>query len=73
MNIPQPPLQGPIIGTVPVLPAWATFFQQLAQYLGGIPLYGELPNYLNDAAAAAGGVPLYGYYRNGSVVMQRVV
>ena len=25
------------------------------------------------AAAAAGGVPLYGFYRNGSVVMQRVV
>ena len=31
-----------------------------------------LGNYANDGAAAAGGIPLYGYYRNGSVVMQRV-
>ena len=31
-----------------------------------------LGNYVNDAAAEAGGVSLYGYYRNGSIVMQRV-
>lgn len=32
-----------------------------------------LGNYANDAAAAAGGVPVTGLYRNGSVVMIRVV
>lgn len=32
-----------------------------------------LPNFANDAAAAAGGVAIRGLYRNGSVVMQRVV
>lgn len=32
-----------------------------------------LNNYANDAAAAAGGISLYQFYRNGSVVMQRVV
>lgn len=30
-------------------------------------------NYANDAAAAAGGVPVTGVYRNGSVMMVRVV
>jgi hypothetical protein len=32
-----------------------------------------LPVAVNDAAAAAAGVPQWGYYRNGSVVMTRVV
>lgn len=32
-----------------------------------------LGNYANDAAAAAGGVPVDGIYRNGSVLMVRVV
>lgn len=32
-----------------------------------------LGNYANDAAAAAGGVPVTGMYRNGSVLMIRVV
>jgi len=32
----------------------------------------QLQNFANDAAAAAGGVELYHFYRNGSVVMQRV-
>lgn len=32
-----------------------------------------LGNYANDAAAAAGGVPVTGVYRNGSVLMFRVV
>lgn len=31
-----------------------------------------LSNYVNDSAAESGGIPLYGYYRNGSIVMQRV-
>jgi len=30
-------------------------------------------NFANDAAAAAGGVPVTGVYRNGSVLMVRVV
>lgn len=32
-----------------------------------------LGNFADDTAAATGGVPLYGYYRNGSVVMQRIL
>lgn len=32
-----------------------------------------LGNYANDAAAAAGGVPVTGMYRNGSVLMIRIV
>jgi hypothetical protein len=52
---------------------WVTYFSQLTNYLASIPPSGQpLPNYVNDAAAAAGGVKLYGYYRNGSVVMQRI-
>lgn len=31
-----------------------------------------LEDYADDAAAASGGIALYGFYRNGSVVMQRV-
>lgn len=38
-----------------------------------IPYVGvSFQNYANDAAAAAGGVALGGWYRNGSVLMQRV-
>ena len=38
-----------------------------------IPYFGTLhANYANDAAAAAGGIPISGWYRNGSVLMQRV-
>lgn len=74
MNIPQPPINGPIIGTVMCLPAWASFFGQIARYLGAIPRSDQaLENYADDTAASAGGIPLYGYYRNGSIVMQRVV
>lgn len=36
----------------------------------GASVYG---NYANDAAAAAAGVPVEGFYRNGSVLMVRVV
>jgi len=71
MNIPQAPIREPISGLLPV--SWVSFFSQLLAYLSSIPTSGAaLPNYINDAAAAAGGVPLYGFYRNGSVVMQRV-
>lgn len=37
-----------------------------------ITMSGALPNYANDAAAAAGGVAQHEFYRNGSVVQQRV-
>lgn len=37
------------------------------------PKLSGLGNYVDDAAAAAGGVPVEGMYRNGSVVMVRVV
>ncbi len=52
---------------------WVTYFGRLTSYLTGLPKSGQpLDNYVNDAAAAAGGIPLYGYYRNGSIVMQRI-
>jgi hypothetical protein len=38
-----------------------------------LSLNGPLGNYANDAAASAGGVPVNGMYRNGSVLMVRVV
>ncbi len=54
--------------------AWVQYFSQLSSYMAlGLPGGAALSNYANDAAAAAGGIKLYGYYRNGSVVMQRVV
>jgi hypothetical protein len=37
------------------------------------PKLSGLGNYVDDTAAAAGGVPVGGVYRNGSVVMVRVV
>lgn len=37
------------------------------------PKLSGLGNYANDAAAAGGGVPVTGMYRNGSVLMIRVV
>lgn len=74
MNVPQPPNNQYVFGTNEFSLAWKAFFTALASFLGGLPLSGAtLPNYVNDAAAAAGGVPVSGYYRNGSVVMQRIV
>ena len=71
MKIPQAPIREPFdISSV----AWVNYFSQLTLYLGSLPSSNvALKNHANDAAAAAGGVPLYGFYRNGSVVMQRVV
>ena len=71
MRIPQAPIREPFdIASV----AWVNYFSQLTLYLGSIPSSNvALSDYANDTAAAAGGVPLYGFYRNGSVVMQRVV
>lgn len=40
---------------------------------GFIKISPMLGNFANDAAAAAGGVPVSGLYRNGSIVMIRVV
>jgi hypothetical protein len=40
---------------------------------GWVKISNGLLNFANDAAAAAGGVPITGLYRNGSVVMIRVV
>ena len=39
----------------------------------GLQLTNTLGNYANDTAASAGGVPVGGNYRNGSVLMVRVV
>jgi len=71
VRIPQAPIREPFdIASV----AWVNYFSQLTLYLGSLPSSNvALSNYANDAAASAGGVPLYGFYRNGSVVMQRVV
>lgn len=43
-----------------------------AMAAGGVPL-NLLVNAANDAAAAAVGVPVSGMYRNGSILMVRVV
>ena len=74
--IPNPPTSEPIVNgemlnlTLP----WLTYYSLLTKALSGMPAGNELlPNFANDSAAAAGGVVLYGYYRNGSVVMQRVI
>ena len=71
MKIPQAPIREPFdISSV----AWVNYFSQLTLYLGSLPSSNvALSDYVNDAAASAGGVPLYGFYRNGSVIMQRVV
>jgi hypothetical protein len=71
MKSPNPPIQTPITGELPI--QWRSFFTQLSRFLVGSPKSGEeLPSYANDAAAATGGVPLWGYYRTGSTVKQRV-
>lgn len=70
MNNPKPPIQDEV--SIRSL-GWVAYFSNLFRYINGLPLSGQsLPNYVDDAAAAAGGVPLHGYYRNGSIVMQRV-
>jgi hypothetical protein len=72
MKIPQPPDRTPIQGELPL--AWVQYFSQLTDYLSSIPTsHIVLKNYANDAAAALGGIPVNGFYRNGSIVMQRVV
>lgn len=40
---------------------------------GVVYISATLGNYANDASAASGGVPVGGLYRNGSVLMIRVV
>jgi hypothetical protein len=72
MNIPQPPIREPINGLLQM--GWLAYFTQLTTLLSGfLASNAALPNFVNDAAAKVGGVPLNGYYRNGSIVMQRVV
>ena len=72
MNIPQPPVREEINGLLKM--GWLAYFTQLTTLLSTFPSAATpLPNFANDALAKAGGVPLNGYYRNGSIVMQRVV
>lgn len=47
--------------------------ETLAQKTLSAPKLTALGNHVDDVAAAAGGVPVGGVYRNGSVVMVRVV
>ena len=71
MKVPNPPLREPISGLLSI--PWLSYFTNLTTLLTSLPKSKELlPNFVNDAAAAAGGVGLYEYYRNGSIVMQRV-
>ena len=47
---------------------------QTASYILATDIDGStLGNYIDDAAAAVGGVPLYGLYRNGNIVLIRIV
>jgi hypothetical protein len=66
--------RAPSLGTGCVLGVtWNTAATTLAlQPSGGNISSAPLTNAANDAAAAAAGVPLNGWYRNGSVMMQRV-
>lgn len=59
----------PISGTLATRAGVETFLNKTLT----APKIGGLGNYANDAAAAAGGVPVTGVYRNGSVLMVRVV
>jgi hypothetical protein len=74
-----PPLPAPnvpeFIGEV-MSPTWRQFWLNLLLWISGTPNGANLAasaSYANDAAAAAGGVPIGGFYRNGSIVMVRVV
>jgi hypothetical protein len=74
MTTPQPPDQANISDNGMFSIPWKMYLSALTSYLGGMPASKQaLPNFTNDTTAAAGGVALYAYYRNGSVVMQRVV
>ncbi len=48
-------------------------YEQLVKGVAVLTTIPILTNAVNDAAAAAAGVPVGGLYRNGSVVMQRIV
>lgn len=50
---------------------WTKFIQALLGDFNSI--VGGLQDFADDTAAEAGGVPINGLYRNGSVVMIRVV
>jgi hypothetical protein len=56
-------------GTLVAAEVAATLFKKTLD----APKLASLGNFANDAAAAAGGVPVTGVYRNGSVLMIRVV
>jgi hypothetical protein len=74
MTPPQPPVQSSLENNGILEMSWSAYFSTLTSYLGGMPFSKQaLPNFTNDTTAAAGGVALYAYYRNGSIVMQRVV
>jgi len=71
---PLPPANVPMAmpdGTMS--PIWRIFWVQLLLALGDINKVLTLGDFANDAAAAVGGVAVGQYYRNGSVVMIRVV
>lgn len=72
----RPPAGEPLNdGGVPVFPstAWLDFFQRVSDAAASLSALQGSTSYANDAAAAAGGVALGALYRNGSVLMVRVV
>jgi len=52
----------------------STLTAQTASYILATNIDGStLGDYIDDTAAANGGVPLYGLYRNGNIVLIRVI
>ena len=49
--------------------SWFSFFAGLST----TPSFTNIGDYVNDAAAQAGGVQIGGVYRNGSILMVRVI
>lgn len=72
LDLPPPVNQMPINKTGFFEQSWAVWFQQIAAAVAFKSLANG-PSYANDAAAAAGGVAKGALYRNGSVLMIRVV
>jgi hypothetical protein len=48
-------------------------YEQLVKGVAVLTTIPILTNAANDAAAAAAGIPIGGMYRNGSIMMQRIV
>lgn len=72
LDLPPPVNQIPIKPTGFFEQTWADWFQQIAAAVA-FKSIANGPSHANDAAAAAAGVAKGSLYRNGSVLMIRVV